>query len=648
MWYHSPKDSKGDKISMSNTKWLFYRFRAMSFPEIIWRLSQHRIFKKEKKIFFPEPVLVTEKLFNKSLEHLVINEKRLSLNLSNQNFSLLNSISLLGDYEYEKYKKSWFGGFQTEKEWPKDFIDSFEYKQRDDIGDARTNWELNRHFQFALLAKNYYASKNNDYLTELEVLFSDWKNTNPFLFGISWVSVMEVAIRASNWCFAYCFIKEAGGVFKELLEELRIGIINMTDYVVNHYSRYSSANNHLIVEAFIIAQSGILLDYKPWLDLGLSLLTRELPLQNYPDGVNKELSLHYQSFYMEAMALTIRLLIKNGHEIPNSWIPKLEKMSEYMTDCRGHYGEYIEFGDNDEGKILDLTGGIWSHYNYILGFMSFLLPTRYIDITSIENNENLTWLFTPDEFEEMSKKPAYNPQRNSCYRWGGVSILRSKDKQVLIGIDHGELGFGSIAAHGHADALSFQMFLQGKPFILDPGTYIYHTDIESRNEFRKTQNHNTVTIENRDQSEMLGAFLWGKRAKCRLLDYHETEDKIILTAGHDGYAPEIHQRLFDYNGFDILILTDSFKKNTNKELNIVFNPIAKIITEANTKTLKIVMDEKEVALLDFKADSDFSLTITKTPVSFRYGLKCEAPKISLNTKGRKIVTTIKLNLERND
>ena len=55
-------------------------------------------------------------------------------------------------------KKNWHAGFQTANQWPDEFSYFLDYKQRDDIGDARTNWELNRHFQFALLAKNYFVS----------------------------------------------------------------------------------------------------------------------------------------------------------------------------------------------------------------------------------------------------------------------------------------------------------------------------------------------------------------------------------------------------------------------------------------------------------------------------------------------------------
>ncbi|MCL2051120.1 MAG: heparinase II/III family protein [Lachnospiraceae bacterium] len=624
---------------MPKAKWLINRLTAMSAEEVIWRLSQLKLQRKEKRAFKKKPILVTAKIFNKSLQNLVPDEEFFYLNLSNPHFSLSTSLPLLGGYHYKLHKKDWHYGFQTSNHWPKTFSYELDYKQCDDIGDARTNWELNRHLQFALLAKNYFASLDKKYLDEFESLFKDWNNENPFLHGISWTSVMEFAIRASNWCYAYCFLKARGEASKTLLEELKIGIINMTDYVVSHYSRYSSANNHLVVEAFSIAQSGILFRHKPWVDLGISLLTRELPLQNYADGVNKELSLHYQSFYMEAMGLILRLLQKNQYPVPDSWEPILEKMCEYISDCRGRYGEIIAFGDNDDGKILDLNGAAFDHYEYVLGLFSLLLPNSYIEVR--KSAENLTWLFTANDFKKSRSKPIYEPEICACYREGGVSILRSKDKQVLIGIDHGELGFSSIAAHGHADALSFRMYVKGKPLFIDPGTYIYHTDLTSRNAYRKTKNHNTVCVDGRDQSEMLGAFLWGKRAKCRLLIFRETEEDIYLSAEHDGYHPEIHKRTFVYNKTDELVIKDEFQTEVIKELNFILARQAKVECDNKLKTVKINLNKLEVKI-NFDSDAAIELSTGTTMASNKYGKQHETPTFTARTNGKSVKTRVKI------
>lgn len=47
-------------------------------------------------------------------------------------------------------------------------------------GDIRTNWELNRHRQFTLLAKSYFVTSVDGYFSELSDLFEDWNEQNPF------------------------------------------------------------------------------------------------------------------------------------------------------------------------------------------------------------------------------------------------------------------------------------------------------------------------------------------------------------------------------------------------------------------------------------------------------------------------------------
>ncbi|MBQ6815010.1 MAG: alginate lyase family protein [Lachnospiraceae bacterium] len=615
---------------MANVMWLFRRLKAMSFPEILWRISQKKLQRREEKTFKYCKMAVTDRVFNDKLANLQIDASRMHLNLKNGIYEEKESIPLLGGYDYDSYKKKWNAGFQTENQWPEVFSYSLQYKQRDDIGDARTNWELNRHFQFALLAKNYAATGKKEYIDELENLFTDWNKSNPFLWGISWTSVMEVAIRCSNWCYAYCFL-EKSKVSEELLEQLRVGILNMTDYIEKHYSRYSSANNHLIVEAFSIGQAGILFKCKKWIELAVEILTRELTLQNYSDGINKELSLHYQSFYMEAMGLMMRLMIKNEIDVPSIWYEMLDKMSCYVANCMGEYGEVVVFGDDDEGKILDLQGG-YNHYQYVLGLYSFLLDKQYINLKQI-NCENLEWLFGPTEKTEAVNKQLYKAPKVASYKEGGNTIIRSDDGRVLIGIDHAELGFGSIAAHGHADALSFQMFVDGQAVFVDPGTYIYHCDIESRNAYRKTQNHNTVCVNGQDQSEMLGAFLWGKRAKCKLLSLEEEDGKVVIEAEHDGYKPICVKRRFEFNKHNYLLIKDVC--NSKSVAKFLINPKAEVNIKGNIA--EIYLDTVHIII-----KSSNVLNEETVKISHCYGIEAEGTVISATINDKELFTEIQI------
>ena len=617
--------------------WLIRRLQAMSIPEIIWRLNQKAVHRKEQRRFGDLEVSVTSGVFEQEKSALRLDDKRMYLNMDHPECSLRTDIPLPGNFHYPAYKRRWHAGFQTNRTWPVEFSYSLAYKQRDDIGDARTNWELNRHFQFALLAKNYAASHDRKYLDEFTELFGDWNEKNPFLWGISWTSVMEIAIRCSNWCYSYCFLKAADAP-AELLDRLQNGVLNMTGYIIRHYSRYSSANNHLIVEAYAIGQTGILCGCQPWIRLAVDILTRELSRQNYSDGVNKELSLHYQSFYMEAMGLMMRLLIKNGYAVPDSWRSMLEKMCAYVADCMGEYGESIVFGDDDEGKILDLQGGIENHYQYTLGLLSIMLDRQYTDLSKL-NCENLNWLFDGEELKAAQKKPRYQPPLCACYQEGGNTILRSRDRKILIGIDHAALGFGKIAAHGHADALSFQMFVEGQPVFVDPGTYLYHCDLSSRNAFRKTENHNTVTVEGRDQSEMLGAFLWGKRAACRLISYENTNEKTVLVAEHDGYRPVIHRRTFEFDKDRELCVTDELSAVCGYTLTVMLSPDAAAEIEKNTVLISAGVCSCQI---EFQSKDDFDICVQDAMFSRRYGVRESTKAVSVRSHGDGIVSKIKV------
>ena len=495
---------------MRDLKWVVNRARAMKPQEIFWRLGQKRLVNNEKETYFSTNQPVYEITLKSDYSNLHIDIEKLSINWDNKNWTAFSELDLFGVFDYQKYKDKWNAGFQTENIWPEDlYSPTINISQRVDIGDIRTNWELNRHFQFAALAKSYYCTRDEKYYSELKELFYDWNKHNLFLHGVEWTSAMEVAIRVNSWVYTYAFLKKAK-CEEILLNNIEHGIFVMVDYILKHRARFSSANNHLIVEMYSVALVGIISGCSHWKNEALKILTEELPRQNYSDGVNKEMSIHYQSFVMEAYGLLWLLMLKNNIEIPEVWKRYLKAMSEFVADSTDDFGLTMEFGDSDEGKILDLCGSINNHYSYVLNLMGCLLDNWYTDFVW---HENLNWI-VPETLK--NKKEKYVPGLVCSRKEGGYTFLRSKDRRVLIGIDHADLGFGSISAHGHADALSFQMFIDGKPIFVDSGTYNYHVTPEDRDYFRSTEAHNTVMIEGCEQSEMLGPFIWGKRAKSKL------------------------------------------------------------------------------------------------------------------------------------
>ncbi len=141
-----------------------------------------------------------------------------------------------------------------------------------------------------------------------------------------------------------------------------------------------------------------------------------------------------------------------------------------------------------------------------------------------------------------------------------MALLRSKDRKVLIAMDCGDLGFGGIAAHGHADALSIQIYYEGKPVLVDSGTYNYHVPKKYRDEMRSTKAHNTVYVNGIEQAEMLGPFLWGNRYKISPMSIEQRNDNISVTC-EISYKEVRHKRYVEFDGNRTILIADTVNKD---------------------------------------------------------------------------------------
>ena len=88
---------------MVNISWHIKRLKAMSIPELLWRLSQKRIQVQEKNRFGKNKFAVSKTVFNTRLSALKIFGKDLHINFKNTDFTLDKSIFLLAGAEYSKY-----------------------------------------------------------------------------------------------------------------------------------------------------------------------------------------------------------------------------------------------------------------------------------------------------------------------------------------------------------------------------------------------------------------------------------------------------------------------------------------------------------------------------------------------------------------
>lgn len=599
--------------------WYIRRLRAMSAGEVAYRVSQ-RCLQRRERAEFREPIPVYEvRAYGEPPEPVL---SKLGLNLANDAFTAGRSIELLGGYGYDDYRTRWHAAFQSEGDWPVRFAHDYSFSAEGVPGDIRTNWELNRHHQFTVLAKSHFATGDDCYLKELSELFRDWNDKNPFLWGPEWSSPMENSIRLVNWLVAAAFLDAtdgAGELARALRDRLADGSWVIAANVRRHYSRHSSANNHTVIEAVGVGIAAVVFGEEGWLLEAVSLLENEITRQTWPDGVNKEQALHYQLFVMEALCLLSHVLRASGHELPSELASLVRSMAGYARSCSVSNGRYIEFGDDDEGRILNLSPSKAGYPDYVLSLASLECGESVRWVRDVSADETVRWLYPDSELETAGAMPLRMPADIETFLDGGVTVLRT-DEDAVLAVDHGPLGLGPLAAHGHADALSVQLYVDGVPVLVDPGTYIYNGDPEMRDLFRSTAVHNTVCVSGKDQSEMLGPFLWGKRSECEVERVFES-GLAARCAWPDGAT--IHAREVEISPtiIDIKDRVHCPSETTSAVASFVFAPGTELVVE-DSALLAIVSGLK--LALYFEGAKD--VCIDEVPCSSRYGSQVRAPR----------------------
>lgn len=126
--------------------------------------------------------------------------------------------------------------------------------------------------------------------------------------------------------------------------------------------------------------------------------------------------------------------------------------------------------------------------------------------------------------------------------------------------DCGPFGYHRDATHGHADALAFELFADGQSWLVDPGVYSTHLGWHWRRFFRGTAAHNTVVVDEQDQSLLLDGRRVYQPAQATLQEWYSSPVLDFLDGAHDGYhrlpSPVTHRRQIVFIKPDYWVVID--------------------------------------------------------------------------------------------
>ena len=393
--------------------------------------------------------------------------------------------------------------------------------------------------------------------------------------GLSWATGVEVALRIVSLLTVFSFT-DGDTLDPEMRRRMRTCLAAHGAWLARYPSRFSSANNHLIAEAAALFVLGTV-----WRDLpqardyasyGRRTLLEEVNRQILEDGVGAEQTPTYTAFVLEWFLLALWVAEKSGDPLPDSVRARLELGGEHLRWITDQGGSQPRIGDDDEGRVI-ATGGFEDDYvSSVLSCLSAFLGRP--DIAPPLPRPGLRNLLFG-----YPKSDGVAPKGVRRFDAGGYTVVHKdiSGQKMMMVLDHGPLGYLSIAAHGHADALALWLHIGDQPVLVDAGTYLYHAGGPWRDAFRGTPAHNTLSLKFTDSSTIAGPFNWSRKAAAWAVG-PALEGSFLAAGAHDGYARDfgvVHERrvVQSHNGFTVHdTLTGTLTNPAQVEIAYLLHP----------------------------------------------------------------------------
>ena len=483
------------------------------------------------------------------------------------------------------------------------------FRNSDDIReDIRLVWELNRLvwlIPIAIYARHSGDEEANAYVVKA---VKDFLDTDRVGFGARWGSAIEAAYQALSLLLLKSILEKEFGE-PNFVSSLDMAITTRQKFMQRFPSLYSSANNHRLAElvALIILGSN-----STPRDPKLERLSGELERRTFEqfdsEGMNSELAFDYHLSSFDLLIATLEFA--NSNFLSESLRKRIEKISETTQNIYQLSGVWPIIGDSDMASFLASVVPYGLKAEWLSNFSNSVTSDQHFNFLSFQKS--------------------------------GYSMIVDKggNDELFLVVDHGSIGFGEIAGHGHADTLAIWLWVNQQPWLVEAGTYSYHSSDKFRDFLRSSKMHNTISINNSSTSHPSGPFLWfaKNRAAGKLEAQSQKDGKfslelsaVIPNLSHR-QAPYLHRRQVDLSDKELQIRDHlTYESKAFFSAHFILAPGFEL--ERGATVGEVVFKDSAGSKILFKYDPLLSTSRTdRVKTSDSYGNLQESCRISLETE----------------
>jgi hypothetical protein len=280
-------------------------------------------------------------------------------------------------------------------------------------------------------------------------------------------------------------------------------------------------------------------------------LVAEVEKQFHPDGMSVEQAMSYHHFTLGLYLQVMVLAQRNGMDVPARMRARLERALEFCMHGLQPDGRHPMIGDNDNAFAFYFGAKKDWDFREYLALGAVLFQRGDFKTLAGEYHEACLWLLGPESSSQFEHLVAKNPERNSrLLADSGYAVLRSnrqRDGHTLI-FDCGPQSHGLFAdenvstAHGHADALSFNLCAHGVPFLIDAGMLTYNGDLRWQNHFRSGAAHNVITVDGQSVCRIVGRLGYSHVPMVEQSAFIQQEELVFVEAHVTGFGCNVRHR----------------------------------------------------------------------------------------------------------
>lgn len=336
-------------------------------------------------------------------------------------------------------------------------------------------WNFNLHyFEFLHpLTRAYLETGEARYLDKTVQILRGWIRRNPMEPGGEGWSAYTISLRLTNWL---AYLAAVGhNLPEDFRKELEDSVHSQYVYLSEHLER-NILGNHYFENLKILVLCSLFFGDEKALPVYLAAFRKECREEILPDGMHFELSPMYHKIVLEGLLRAAVALRTAGQ--PDR---ELEGLVQTMLDAAFTMEHGLSrtplFNDSGDNVAKSLDGLLAAAKNHL----------------------------------------GQTPVAKNALTESGFYFFQNGPWKLIV--DVGAPGPDYIPGHSHCDAMSFELFRNGEPILVNCGTYAYQC--VRRGYFRSAQAHNTVQAAGIEQSEIWSTFRLARRSRTRVLEVLE-------------------------------------------------------------------------------------------------------------------------------